>query len=269
MESTLKKKTWQLLLVTTVVTLFGLSGVLRADFRSARDPGPRSVTAIDTPGGPIAGLTFPDQTTMFEQGLEDFSEEEDVADGLGPRFNFVGCAGCHRHPAVGGTSPPVNPLFRVVGDLGFGARNAHPVVHHSERPHPGSALPVQSRRLARRRRPRPLRDLRAFGRRGLRYQAGGLRDADQQPQHRFPDSHAGLRRRADRADQGQHDRRQPERQLVDEGQSRHQRAPESERQRRNDHAVRLEGAEQVATDLLGRGLQRRDGDHQRVVSAGA
>ena len=37
----------------------------------------------------------------------------------GPRFNFVGCAGCHSQPAVGGTSPAVNPLFRVPGDLGF------------------------------------------------------------------------------------------------------------------------------------------------------
>ena len=57
---------------------------------------------------------------MFDVGLEDFSEEEGVADGVGPRFNFVGCAGCHSQPAVGGTSPAVNPLFRVVDDLGFG-----------------------------------------------------------------------------------------------------------------------------------------------------
>ena len=56
---------------------------------------------------------------MFQVGLEDFSEEEGVADGVGPRFNFVGCAGCHSQPAVGGTSPAVNPLFRVPTDLGF------------------------------------------------------------------------------------------------------------------------------------------------------
>jgi CxxC motif-containing protein (DUF1111 family) len=42
-----------------------------------------------------------------------------VGDGVGPRFNFVGCAGCHSQPAVGGTSPAVNPLFRVPTDLGF------------------------------------------------------------------------------------------------------------------------------------------------------
>jgi hypothetical protein len=38
----------------------------------------------------------------------------------------VGCAGCHAQPAVGGTSPAVNPLFRVAGDLGFGANNVIP-----------------------------------------------------------------------------------------------------------------------------------------------
>ena len=69
-------------------------------------------------GGPIAGLTT-DELEMFRVGLEDFSEEEEVDDGVGPRFNFVGCAGCHEQPAVGGTSPAVNPLFRVVEDLGF------------------------------------------------------------------------------------------------------------------------------------------------------
>jgi CxxC motif-containing protein (DUF1111 family) len=56
---------------------------------------------------------------MFAVGLEDFSEEEGVADGVGPRFNAVGCAVCHSQPAIGGTSPAQNPLFRTIGDLGF------------------------------------------------------------------------------------------------------------------------------------------------------
>ena len=51
--------------------------------------------------------------------------------------------------------------------------------------------------------------------------------------------------------------------------SRHQRPGQSQRQRRDDHPLRLEGAEQVAADLLGRGLQRRDGHHQRGVPARA
>jgi CxxC motif-containing protein (DUF1111 family) len=80
------------------------------------DPGAR--TGAAGAGAPIAGLTT-DELEMFRVGLEDFAEEEEVDEGIGPRFNFVGCAGCHEQPAVGGTSPAVNPLFRVVEDLGF------------------------------------------------------------------------------------------------------------------------------------------------------
>jgi CxxC motif-containing protein (DUF1111 family) len=55
-------------------------------------------------GGPITGLT-PTETSFFVAGQEDFEEAEGASDGLGPRFNLDGCAGCHSHPAVGGTSP--------------------------------------------------------------------------------------------------------------------------------------------------------------------
>jgi CxxC motif-containing protein (DUF1111 family) len=89
---------------------------LQANNPKAKDPGVRS-------GAPGAGSPFTDLTSeeheMFEVGLEDFSEEEDVHDGIGPRFNFVSCAGCHSQPAVGGTSPAENPLFRVTEELGF------------------------------------------------------------------------------------------------------------------------------------------------------
>ena len=33
--------------------------------------------------------------------------------GLGPRFNSNSCASCHAYPAVGGSSPPSNPLFSI------------------------------------------------------------------------------------------------------------------------------------------------------------
>jgi CxxC motif-containing protein (DUF1111 family) len=124
MESTLKQKTWQLLFITMVITFFGLSGMPQAQFRGAKDPGPRAGTGFAGPA--LDGLTA-EQTEMFNAGLDEFSEEEQVKDdGLGPRFNFVSCAGCHAQPAVGGTSPDVNPLFRVVGDLGFGNNNIIP-----------------------------------------------------------------------------------------------------------------------------------------------
>jgi CxxC motif-containing protein (DUF1111 family) len=43
---------------------------------------------------------------------------------MGPGFNLDGCAGCHLHPAVGGTSPPVNPQVELA--TAFGARNVVP-----------------------------------------------------------------------------------------------------------------------------------------------
>jgi CxxC motif-containing protein (DUF1111 family) len=88
----------------------------------ARDPGVRGGPA--GAGDMLLGLT-PDEAEMFTVGRDDFSEEEEVDEGVGPRFNFVSCAGCHIQPAIGGTSPAANPLFRVPaalsapGGLGF------------------------------------------------------------------------------------------------------------------------------------------------------
>ena len=85
------------------------------------DPGVRG-------GGPGAGLPFADLTdnehSFFEVGLEDFEEAEGVGEGMGPRFNLDGCAGCHLQPAVGGTSPAVNPQVAVA--TAFGAQNSVP-----------------------------------------------------------------------------------------------------------------------------------------------
>src|SRR6266850_348450 len=73
---------------------------------AARDPGPRVGAA--GAGAPIAGLTE-SEFMLFNNGKGEFEQEEDVADGLGPTMNLGSCAGCHVQPAVGGTSPPVNP----------------------------------------------------------------------------------------------------------------------------------------------------------------
>jgi CxxC motif-containing protein (DUF1111 family) len=40
----------------------------------------------------------------FQAGLAEFSEEEEIDDGLGPVFNDRSCAACHSAPAVGGGS---------------------------------------------------------------------------------------------------------------------------------------------------------------------
>jgi CxxC motif-containing protein (DUF1111 family) len=74
-------------------------------------------------GDPLPGLTA-SQLMLFQAGKEDFEEVEGVGDGLGPRFNLDSCAGCHLQPAVGGTSPAVNPQVAVA--TAFGTRNAVP-----------------------------------------------------------------------------------------------------------------------------------------------
>jgi len=72
----------------------------------ASDPGVRGGAAGG--GGQLAGLTA-NQAAFFASGLADFNSAEDVPDGLGPRMNLDSCGGCHLQPAVGGTSPFVNP----------------------------------------------------------------------------------------------------------------------------------------------------------------
>jgi len=87
----------------------------------AHDPGVRGGPA--GAGDMLAGLTQ-GQKDAFEAGLEDFAEEDSIGSGLGPRFNLDSCAGCHTQPAVGGTSPAVNPQVAVA--TAFGARNTVP-----------------------------------------------------------------------------------------------------------------------------------------------
>lgn len=71
------------------------------------DPGIRS-------GPPGAGQPFSSglssgDIAFFNSIAEPtFTEIENVASGLGPRFNLNSCAGCHAFPAVGGSSPPAN-----------------------------------------------------------------------------------------------------------------------------------------------------------------
>src|SRR5204863_8645558 len=88
---------------------------------TARDPGVRSGAA--GAGAPIAGLTAT-ELALFNAGKDDFEEEEKAADGLGPTMNLDSCAGCHLHPAVGGTSPAVNPQVAFAG--ANGAKNTVP-----------------------------------------------------------------------------------------------------------------------------------------------
>lgn len=71
------------------------------------DPGPRS--GASGAGAAIRGLTPGELDFFNNHGVTQFSQVEAVADGLGPRFNLDSCGGCHIQPALGGSSPAVNP----------------------------------------------------------------------------------------------------------------------------------------------------------------
>jgi CxxC motif-containing protein (DUF1111 family) len=93
----------------------------------ASDPGVRRCDPPDDPdcvgaGGPVPGLT-PAELQLWIAGLAAFSNVEGVLDGLGPRFNLDNCLGCHSQPAIGGTSPAVNPQVRMVDGDKFPGNN--------------------------------------------------------------------------------------------------------------------------------------------------
>ncbi|HJZ86398.1 MAG TPA: di-heme oxidoredictase family protein [Polyangia bacterium] len=68
-------------------------------------------------GDPLPGLTQ-DQLALFDDGKTTFQEEETPADGLGPVFNDIACAGCHLGPAVGGTNGRLETRFGRLNDDG-------------------------------------------------------------------------------------------------------------------------------------------------------
>ncbi len=72
----------------------------------AKDPGVRGGAA--GAGDPIAGLTSQEQE-YFNAGKAEFEEPEEIDEGMGPRMNLDSCGGCHSQPALGGTSPAINP----------------------------------------------------------------------------------------------------------------------------------------------------------------
>jgi CxxC motif-containing protein (DUF1111 family) len=82
------------------------------------DPGPRAGDA--GAGARIAALTTK-ESKFFDSGRDAFEEVATPTGtsgtelGLGPRFNLNNCAGCHAHPAAGGSSPASNP--QVVGGV--------------------------------------------------------------------------------------------------------------------------------------------------------
>jgi CxxC motif-containing protein (DUF1111 family) len=88
-----------------------------------RDPGVRG--GPPGGGGPYAELSANEQA-FFDRGREEFSEAEEVDEGLGPRMNLDSCGGCHAQPAVGGSSPATNPQIEFATRAGVAGDKVPP-----------------------------------------------------------------------------------------------------------------------------------------------
>jgi CxxC motif-containing protein (DUF1111 family) len=110
--------------VAIIIALFS-AGIVKA----ASDPGPRGGPA--DAGGPLPGLGA-DEVKFFKAAKAQFTTVDSVTgsiagesgSGLGPRYNGNVCSVCHAFPAVGGSSPRVNP--QVAMATLDGAKNVLP-----------------------------------------------------------------------------------------------------------------------------------------------
>jgi CxxC motif-containing protein (DUF1111 family) len=95
-------------------------------FYAQTDPGPRQGNPqgrSPLAGGPLQNLN-PRESAAWNAAAVTFQDVENVADGLGPRFNLDSCAGCHAYPTPGGASPLVNP--QIAAAASHGATNQVP-----------------------------------------------------------------------------------------------------------------------------------------------
>jgi CxxC motif-containing protein (DUF1111 family) len=89
-----------------------------ASGREAQDPGVRGGSA--NAGTPLSSLSA-DELEFFIDGQTRFLNVDTVTgtnSGLGPGFNSNSCGSCHAQPAVGGTSPALNPQIAAASDDG-------------------------------------------------------------------------------------------------------------------------------------------------------
>jgi len=90
-----------------------LSGIAHAQ----KDPGVRG--GNPGAGGAVTGLS-PSQQQIFSVGNQLYTQITSVTGsitgtrkGLGPRYNGINCSGCHTQPAIGGSSPTLNPEIKA------------------------------------------------------------------------------------------------------------------------------------------------------------
>ena len=95
------KRTPYRVFATMLLWLMAASGYAQVD------PGIRA--GSPGAGQPFAsGLSSGELAFFNDAGVSQFSQVEDLGDGLGPRFNLDSCGGCHTFPALGGSSPLIN-----------------------------------------------------------------------------------------------------------------------------------------------------------------
>jgi len=130
--------------VAVVAVLTVIAGSFSEDVYSqigrfaAQDPGVRKGPA--GVGGVLQGIVSGSiEQRVFVVGQEAFEEVgsvqgtiKDTEAGLGPRFNLDSCAGCHAYPAIGGSSPFVNPQVELAKK--YGANNDIPSFIKSDGP---------------------------------------------------------------------------------------------------------------------------------------
>lgn len=114
----MKKITVPLLFTLVVAGFFSSCTEIPSPIDSssaARDPGVRGGAA--GAGSPLAGLSET-ELAFFNASKDEFEDADDIEEGLGPTMNLDSCAGCHLEPAVGGTSPRVNPQVEFANKNG-------------------------------------------------------------------------------------------------------------------------------------------------------
>jgi CxxC motif-containing protein (DUF1111 family) len=107
-----------------VAPAFWLSAETPNTSNIPKDPGVRTGPAAA--GGPLPGLSSM-ELAFFNSGSVQFQQVDSVRgnagiaatdNGLGPAFNLDSCGGCHAQPAVGGSSPKINPQVAMASKAG-------------------------------------------------------------------------------------------------------------------------------------------------------
>lgn len=120
------KAIWCLSAVVVVIELL-CAGAGSAQTDPGVRPGPINGQPTATPMSPLPLPSVSANSPQgilefFQNGLSRFQDVESVSNspsgnnGLGPRFNFNQCSGCHSQPAVGGTGPASNPQFQAIAN---------------------------------------------------------------------------------------------------------------------------------------------------------